>query len=474
MKVTDVVKVAGSVGGVANAIGDLLVPGAGTWEASLQQASYGGVPFGVNGARLHAGRRQAVHVYPYRDEIWAEDQGKLPRQFRIHGFLIEDSAIYGGGGVVGQREAFLSVCETAGPKTLVHPTLGTIANVVCLDLELEERKDLGRVFEFTMALIVSGERKYPQAGESTGDQVGRAADDVRKCSLLDMAQKVAAEIKRGAVVVRQAVNTAVRFYQTGVGIVNSVRRVFNAVSSLRGNFGRLFGGGNSGFLTSNRQAGQGASAAGLLASNVAASAAVVGAGAVMQQAAANISNSAHYGDAVNAFVQAVSATAVDPTDGMAMLTRLAEFRPIGEFVDSPIGQAISAVNVACSSHFRRVVLASLAQVVSGYQPSSQEDATRVQTMLVGLIDAETTIAGDTGDDATYEALRRLRKTVVADLQARGGDLAGMGAFRFNASLPSLTLANRIYRDPTRAEELVRQVNPTHPAFMPPEFEALSK
>lgn len=241
MKISDVVKVAGSIGGVANALGDLLGPGAGSWEASLQQASYGGVPFGVNGARLHAGRRQAVHVYPYRDEVWAEDQGKLPRQFRIHGFLIEDSAIYGGGGVVGQRESFLTVCETAGPKTLVHPTLGTVANVVCLDLELEERKDLGRVFEFTMSLIVSGERKYPQAGESTGDQVSKAADAVRKGSLLDMARRVAAAIKQGVAVVRQVVNTAVRYYQMAVGIVNGVRRVFNAVSSLRGNFGRLFG-----------------------------------------------------------------------------------------------------------------------------------------------------------------------------------------------------------------------------------------
>lgn len=474
MKISDVVQVAGSIGGVANAVGDLLGPGAGSWEASLQQASYGGVPFGVNGARLHAGRRQAVHVYPYRDEVWAEDQGKLPRQFRIHGFLIEDSAIYGGGGVVGQREAFLTVCETAGPKTLVHPTLGTVANVVCLDLELEERKDLGRVFEFTMSLIVSGERKYPQAGESTGDLVNKAAEAVRKGSLLDMARKVAAAIRQGVAVVRQVVNTAVRYYQMAVGIVNGVRRVFNAVSSLRGNFGRLFGGGNSGFLTSNRKASGSASAADLLTANVAASAAVVAAGVKLQQAAANIVDTSAYGDAANAFVQSVAATAVDPADGMAMLGRLAVFQPAGESTESPIGQAIATANVACSAHLRRVAIAALAQAAADYQPFSQEDAARVQTDVVGILDSEILIAGDSGDDASYDALRQLRKAVVSDLQARGGNLAQMGAFSFNASQPALALANRIYRDPARAGELVRQVNPIHPAFMPPQFEALSK
>lgn len=474
MKMSDVVKVAGSIGGVANAVNDLLGPGAGSWEASLQQASFGGVPFGVNGARLRAGRRHAVHVYPYRDDVWPEDQGKLPREFRIHGFLIEDSAIYGGGGVVGQREAFLRVCEAAGPKTLVHPTLGTVPNVACLGMELEERKDLGRVFEFTLTLIVSGERKYPAAGASTGDLVNKAAEDVRNGSLLDMARKVTTAIKQGAAVVQQAVNTAVRYYQVAVGIVNSVRRVFNAVSSLRGNFGRLFGGGNSGFLTSNSQAARGASASDLLAANVAASAAVVTAGAALQRAAANIADTQAYGGAVNAFVGSVAATAVDPTDGLAMLARLSTFQPVGTSTSSPVGQAISTVNVACSSHFRRVTIASLAQAAGAYQPFSQEDATRVQTLVVGVIDSETLIAGDMGDDATYDALRSLRKAVVADFQKRGGDLAEMEVFAFNASLPALALASRIYRDPGRADELVRQVDPIHPAFMPSKFEALSK
>ena len=92
---------------------------------------------------------------------------------------------------------------------------------------------------------------------------------------------------------------------------------------------------------------------------------------------------------------------------------------------------------------------------------------------VALIDDESDIAGDAGDDSSYGALRALRQAIVADLQARGANLASIATFTFNAPLPSLVLANRIYRDPIREQQLVQQVAPIHPAFMPTRFKALS-
>ncbi|ANN70918.1 DNA circularization protein [Bordetella bronchialis] len=470
---SDLLNVVGSIGGVANAVDNLFGPSAGSWEASLQQASFGGVPFGVNEARTRAGRRQAVHWYPYRDDAWAEDQGKLPRQFRVNGFLVENSLVYGGGGVIAQRERLLAVCEAAGTKTLVHPTFGTIKSVSCLECEVSERKDLGRVFEFTLVLLVTGERKYPGATQSTQDLLKAAAQKTRLQALLDFANTVKTVVQKGAAVVQQAVSTVLRYYQTAIGIVNGVRRVFNAVSTLSGNFGRLFGGGNSGYSGSNQHASASSTATDLLAANVAASGAVVAAGGALQLAAANISDTDAYGAAADTFVTAVAATAADPADGISMLAKLAAFQPAGTTTDSPIGQAMAAMNNACAAHLRRVAIASLAETVATYQPASQNDAIAVQTAVTAVIDAEILIAGDAGDDASYDALRELRQAVVADLQARGGDLAAMGSFSFNGSLPALAIANRIYRDPTRVDGLVRQVNPIHPAFMPPAFEALA-
>jgi prophage DNA circulation protein len=126
-----------------------------------------------------------------------------------------------------------------------------------------------------------------------------------------------------------------------------------------------------------------------------------------------------------------------------------------------------------SALLRRYALAQLAVTLTTYQPFSQQDADSVLSSATSLFDNEITIAGDAGDDESYLALRTLRQSVIADMTARGANLATVETFTFQASLPSLVLAQRIYRDPTREPGLVQQVDPIHPAFMPTSFSALS-
>ena len=57
------------------------------------------MPFAVESATTAGGRQSVVHAYPFRDTVWVEDMGKLARRFQIYGFLVENSVIYGGGGV---------------------------------------------------------------------------------------------------------------------------------------------------------------------------------------------------------------------------------------------------------------------------------------------------------------------------------------------------------------------------------------
>jgi prophage DNA circulation protein len=128
---------------------------------------------------------------------------------------------------------------------------------------------------------------------------------------------------------------------------------------------------------------------------------------------------------------------------------------------------------ACGDLFRRAAVVALATASSSYQPTSYNDAVTIRETVTGFIDNEITIAGDEGDDSTYGALRALRQAVVTDLVARGANLAQVTTFTFGAPLPALYLANRIYQDPTRSDQLVAQANPVHPAFMPASFQALA-
>lgn len=444
-----------------------------TWQQSLSPASYGGIPFGVNGARTRAGRQNVVHVYPYRDDVWVEDQGKRARQFQINGFLIEDSLVYGGGSVISQRESLLAICETPGTKTLIHPTFGVISKVNCLEIEISERKDMGRVFEFSMTLLISGERQFPGTAQSTGDVLTQTSNDLKTCSKADFENAAAATVQYGAPVVNQASATGLDFFNTVIGAVNTVNRVFNAISTLSGEFGRFFGSANSGFSGANLKSDQSATVESLLFANVAAAAAVKAAGQTFTAAAGNVADTESYGTAAVALIATAVAT-LSPQDALSSLAAMSTFVGTASPTTSAVGQAVGQINTASSVYLRRLVIAAMGQVVSTYQPSSQDDAQSVMSKVVGIIDAETLTAADSGDDASYLALRSLRSAVVADLEARGASLAAIATFSFNQSLPALALANRIYRDPTRAAQLIQQVDPIHPAFMPTSFDALAK
>jgi prophage DNA circulation protein len=134
---------------------------------------------------------------------------------------------------------------------------------------------------------------------------------------------------------------------------------------------------------------------------------------------------------------------------------------------------MATVQSATTDLLRRASVAAVAQAVSVYQPTSSDDAASVRRTVTGLIDREIRVAGDQGEDNTYEAMKTLRAAVVADLNARGGALPSIKTFEFAGSLPAPVLANRIYRNSSRSDGLVEQANPVHPAFMPPAFKALS-
>ena len=133
------------------------------------------------------------------------------------------------------------------------------------------------------------------------------------------------------------------------------------------------------------------------------------------------------------------------------------------------GALAAAMNYA----FRRAVAAALATASGQYQPSSYDDAAAIMAAVSGAIDAVAVESADAGDDASYEALTAMRVQVVTDLRARGALLARVRTITFGDNLPALMLAQRLYQDPTRADQLVNQAAPRHPLFMPTTFQALA-
>jgi len=132
-----------------------------------------------------------------------------------------------------------------------------------------------------------------------------------------------------------------------------------------------------------------------------------------------------------------------------------------------------AMRDAMAAACRRAALVSLARASASYQPSSYNDAAALRVSLAAALDSEITAAGDAGEDATYTALKALRSAVVQDLTARGASLPSVVTVNLQLPLPSLVIAQRLYLDASRSDQIAAESGAIHPAFCPTTFQALA-
>jgi prophage DNA circulation protein len=447
-----------SVQGVQQVLGRL---SGGSYWSQLQQASFRGVPFAVTSITNRFGRRNAIHEYPFRDEPWIEDLGKSSRRFQISGFIVGDD-------VIAQRSRMIDAVEAPGDGTLVHPTLGRI-QVALINFSADE--DIrGRVFRFTFDFIRQGQRLYPSATPSGTDAVGDAAAATNTSAAAAFAQRVVGQLSNGAAIVDQVVSQAAAFAAQATQYTNDATSLIKLAVTLPGSYGRLLG------LASGITPGElVASATGLTIGSLVGSAAQ--AREAVSAAAAGLIAAAHslssgtlgaFATASQTLAGAVLAACSTPGDALRSLGALAGFTPVGAASGAQL-----IVQGAAGDLFRRAALAAMAQAGAAYQPSSSNDAMAARAQVLDVLDAEITTAGDQGDDDVYSALRALRTQVVLDLNTRGAALPSLREVSVPAAMPSLVLAQRLYQDATRADELVARAVPVHPGFMPTTFEALN-
>ena len=117
-----------------------------SWRDNLRPASFRGVPFFVEGADQQGGRRQAVHEFPQRDDVFVEDLGLRPHEFRIDGYVL-------GADYMAARDALIQAANEAGPGTLVHPYRGSLT-VSCLDWTMRESDREGGIAWVTLTFIL--------------------------------------------------------------------------------------------------------------------------------------------------------------------------------------------------------------------------------------------------------------------------------------------------------------------------------
>ncbi|MEM8111450.1 hypothetical protein Q4S27_20205, partial [Morganella morganii subsp. sibonii] len=160
----------------------------------------------------------------------------------------------------------------------------------------------------------------------------------------------------------------------------------------------------------------------------------------------------------------------DTGQKMQILNTLSRFRNL-EYQQTEQDKRIAAL-----TEMMLVVLAASAlSVVAGQSdPTNSTEAAGHQREVCESLDDAMTITGDLALDDIYLTLLNRREQVVIFFTDKGSERGRLSSYALPSVLPSLNVANRLYQDATRSDELVMEIQPRHPAFMPVRFKALKK
>jgi len=383
------------------------------WRARLRPASWRGVPFYVDEAAGEVGRRFEMHQYPQRDAPWAEDLGRAQRRWSVTGYVI-------GPGYMGLRDRLLTACETQGPGTLIHPYLGNL-RVVCERFRFRERDEEGGICRFDLSFAEPGERGAPTARRAAGAAVRAAASGLVTAAIGAFAGTTFRVADFQDFVAESAARDLAQLAAILEGLRGPTLQVPEALS-----------------LETRRR---------LLAL------AIVDPAAVSPATLAQVVL-----DAVRAFADGVTpATALDGLDVLTLVTF-----PLPPTTATP-ARSQEAENAVCLANLtHQAAAAALPGPVSTIPLQVYEDLVAVRTRVVTLCDR----LEDAATDAVFDALADVRAECIATLDDRGTTLRPLRRYVTAFPRPSLVLAQRLYQDPSRADELVARTGAVHPGFMP--------
>ncbi|GCE83070.1 DNA circularization protein [Komagataeibacter diospyri] len=418
------------------------------------QCSFRGVPFVVVGSGGQNGRNTSLHRYPYLPTPWVEDLGRAPRPYRFRGFLC-------GAECFAQRQLLSMAAETAGTGLLIHPTIGAI-QASLLRFDWYERDGVMGVIDVELEFIESSSYLSTTIMLALDAAIGIAATAFSSAASSDYTSGTTASYDYGTSVVH-AGRTVASSWATGARTAIRSPSTFSAaIATLPGNNGR-YASGNA------TQVNEDATVSSVL-SDLTAGGQTIEAGIAAVSASTDGPTLAA---AILALTELLRSAITDPGTQIAQLAALAVYEIDTLTSAAPIGGAISTVQTATAMLCRQAALISIAQACADWQPTSSAEAVTLREQVGLLLDDEAIACADAGNDVSYQAIRALRAQVLQDLSTRAAQLPDVMTVTRNAPLPALVLAQQIYRNASRAPDLIRRADPIHPAFMPTSFEALT-
>lgn len=134
---------------------------------------------------------------------------------------------------------------------------------------------------------------------------------------------------------------------------------------------------------------------------------------------------------------------------------------------------VYGIGVIVRQMLLRMCLAEESRAVGKTTFKSRDQVEACMARMIGSFGETQDYAADNREPEVFQAMSALQATVARDLSVRARPLPKMVQFSYPKRPNALALANRLYGDASRADELIGENRPVHPAFMQPTGRALS-
>ncbi|WP_260457493.1 hypothetical protein, partial [Klebsiella aerogenes] len=327
---------------------------------------------------------------------------------------------------------------------------------------------------FTLMVIESGLKVFAVTDSTAaGDTVGTNYLKLVSTAVASTLARIKSEI-RGVTQGIQTIKGTVTFWTNMVdNTISEVTNVSNVLDSTFGNnrYGRYSKGtvgGSSSGINGNRDADD--------SEDYQALSEQISARAVMdRQAVLDTTAALNDSASVNELVQGVAdvinrilASAGSVNDKIAVFEKLAAS------TSTEYQRSDSSKQLAGTMNTLIIVLSTgaMTDAAADYNPTSRNEAEDITQRVAGQLDTALLLAGDRGDDDLYTALMGVRTAFLNAMAQISSGLSELMQINTAAPVPALVLANRLYQDASRANELIQEASVPHPAFMPTTMKVL--
>jgi hypothetical protein len=390
-----------------------------SWKDRLRKASWRGIEFEPVSVSFQLGRHVVTHEFPLRDEPFAEDLARKARGITVDGLLVGDDFDLA-------RNKLITAIETQGEGTLVLPTFGRVVMQLSDGSISESKAEQGQA-TFSLTLGEAGSRSFPEVETQPATTVATTAVDVNEASANSFDSRFDAD-----------------GYPDWV-VDSAEAAILDSLDLIDGRVGTL-------------PDAQGARLDDTW--TVAEETEII---AAIVDLAIPVSQEDFTGVASNVLAY-VGLQQRWKTYATAM----------GLFEDDPASSDIGSASwdqdvtnrIAINRLYRRACLTGLAvAATTDLEFESRDEAEQIQDLVVGYYDRELAEDDVNDDGELFAALYLGRLAFISWIESVELDLVPLRDYTPSAVKPVLVIAQELYGDATRAEEIIERNAIEHPLFV---------